>query len=96
MDSTLDFAIDIDKIDNLIATIDTEKGNMSDAISNIYSTLDDLGGFWEGEAYEAAKTNFNSYKESLNDSVEIIDNLVNIIKENKESGEELMNKIWGR
>lgn len=95
MDSTLNFAVDIDKLSNVISSISTEKNNMNEAISNIYSTLEEMGGFWEGEAYQAAKTNLESYKGSLEDSVEMIDKIISILNEDKEAGEDLKNKIWG-
>lgn len=78
-----DFASDTEKIFSLETDLNKEITNMSNAISDIYKTIESLpkDKIWSGEAYDSFKLKADSYKENLNESVNILKSYVSVITE---------------
>lgn len=78
-----DFASDTEKIFNLETDLNTEITNMSNAVSDIYKTIDSLptDRIWSGEAYDSFKLKADSYKENLEESINILKSYVSVITE---------------
>jgi uncharacterized protein YukE len=93
MEDIYEFAIDTTKLDNLIRTIKQERDNMDNAVKTIYKTFEEIGDYWEGDAYNSAKENLIKYQKPLESSVEIIDELIKILKDDKKQSKKIMNKI---
>ena len=91
MEDIYEFAIDTDKLDNLINTIKQERDNMDNAVKTIYKTFEEIGDYWEGYAYNSAKENILQYQKPLASSVELIDELLKILNKDKEQSKKIMN-----
>jgi uncharacterized protein YukE len=95
MEEIYDYAIDTTKLNNLISAIKTERDNMDNAVKNIYKTIDEIGSYWEGDAYNSARDSINMYHRPLDISIEMIDELLKLLNNNYEKSTGVINKITG-
>ncbi len=77
------FAADTEKLQTIESDLTTEINNMSNAISNIYKVFDSFPTekIWSGEAYDSFKVKADSYKENLEETINILNSYVSVINE---------------
>ena len=88
-----DFALDTLKIDNVITDLEAEKTNMNNAIINIYKIIYDMKDNWEGETYNTAKTNIESFHKGLNSSVDLVGKIISLLNSNNTNADTAINKM---